>query len=69
MIATATLTNDGNDGPNSLYGLTRHPDVSEARLADLRVRLTQAGPALVVSISVLVSAVLIADGLLGLLGG
>jgi len=46
----------------------RHPDVSEARLADLRVRLTQAGPALVVSISVFVSAFLIADGLLGLLG-
>lgn len=45
------------------------PDVSEARLAALRGRLTQLGPTLVASVSLLVSAFLVADGLLALIGG
>ena len=47
---------------------TRHPDRSETRLAELRLRLARAGPTIVAAISLLASAYLLADGLHGLLG-
>jgi hypothetical protein len=51
--------------PGASSHVCSHPDVSEVRLAELRVRLTRAGPALVVSMSVLVSVFLLVDGLVG----
>jgi len=47
---------------------TLHPDTADSALAELGVRLRQAGPSLVVVISSIASVFLLVDGLLSLLG-
>jgi Sap, sulfolipid-1-addressing protein len=58
VVSTATV------GATYLY-YSRHPGEADARLSALRLRLTEAGPAVFALISFLVGAYLIVDGALG----